>query len=209
MIGEDRSFAFDDHLVISNSELVPEKAGMAFPDLLPVRRCRTLGFTFNVQASPEPVVYVEEVVESDEDDEFTSKTTVVEVEEESDGGYERDGDDAVPVGIVKYDLDYQPRAHATKTDANVAEISSEDRHIGSPSYQITPRQNGFRDCMQRRSDDIQTAARLHAVEQQLKAPSTATRQEEHPEPIWRIRPAVLSGLGRSTPLRSSWTISDV
>jgi hypothetical protein len=212
MTDDDRGFAFDDHLVISNSELLPGKSGMAFPDLLQVRRCGSLDFTFDVQASLEPVAYVKEVEsDEDEDDEFNSKTMEAEVEDESGGGgYGRDGNDSVLLGIVRYDLDYQPRAHAGKTDAKVAEMSSEDEYIDSHSYQVTPKQSDSQDYMRQHSDDIQIAARLHPAEQQLKARSTATRQEEeHPKPIRGIRPPVLSGLGISSPLRNSWTINDI
>jgi hypothetical protein len=197
---------------------------MAFPDLLPVtaRRCGggTLGFRFNVEASLEAVVSVREVVGfDDEDDDEHNSNMTMEVEV-GDDGWERDDRDAGSTprvlgnGIVKYELEYQPRrAQATKTDAKMAEISSEDsRHVGSHSYhyQITPRQNGFRNYMPR-SDQI--TARLHPVEQQQPrsrptATPTPTRQEEE-QPIGKTRPPVLSGLGRSSPLRNSWTINDV
>jgi len=138
---------------------------------------------------------------------FEPVVRVESVEDDSDS----DEEDDLPPSVVRYDLSqhHRPpqRSHHTEIDT-----VSRDRLIGSPSYRTIPRHYGFRSETERRSDEIQMRARLHAVQQlcsQAQIPARE-RQEElgHPEPQ-KCRPSVLSGLGRSSPLRNSWTLVDL
>jgi hypothetical protein len=141
------------------------------------------------------VVYVEPVVESVMDSDLNDG---------ENKGVGEDSGDNMPLEVVKYDL--QHRWRRPPYPKSEIEIVPEDRSIGSRSYQVYPRYDGFRNDVQRRSDNIQMLARLHAVQQLTTQP---VRQDEQPEPIGKSRPSVLSGLGQSSPLRNGWTMDDI
>lgn len=192
-------------MVDLDSSLLTEKEDIAF-----MNEYGILGlsqFAFNVQTSLEATVHVEPVVEDD------SKK-----DRDRNGDGDGDGDDSLLLRSVKFDWQSSqqqriPTCHP-KIDAKSNNIS-QDRFIGSPSYQIYPLRNEFRNYMQRRSDNIQTRARLHAVQQQQEQQLKEARarpnsdKDEYPEPMGKSRPSVLSGLGRSSPLRNSWTMDNI
>ena len=170
-----------------------EKLHMALLDLVDEYGIFDLNqLALNAQAPLGTIVHVEAVVESVEDDSNSN--------DGKDKGGGEDSGDNVPLEAVKHDLQRQQQRLIE------IQIVPEDRLIGSPSYRIFPRHDGYRNDVQRRSDNIQMHARLHAV-QQLKRQSV--KQDEHPEPTGQSRPSVLSGLGRSSPLRNSWTLDDI